>query len=90
MTRKVPQGSPLPSPPPHPPLPPSLQPSSSFSSVAQAFHDISTAAEGDDPASTLATLTSELVQLVAVDQACADRYHDRLKKALEEKGEVSG
>ena len=64
-----------------------LLPSSS-SPVAQAVHEISLAAEGEDPASTLAALTNELVQLAAVDQSIAHRYHDRLKEALEEKGEV--
>lgn len=57
--------------------------------VAEALQAISSCAAGGDPSSTVAALTSDLVQLETVDMSASERYHQKLKRALEEKGQVS-
>lgn len=60
------------------------------SPVAQAIVAINQyVVSGDSSAETLAMLKSEFVQLEAVEDSSAPRYHDALRRAREEKGEVS-
>ena len=59
-------------------------------SVTEAIHSISSCASQEDSSATMAALTGSLVQLEDVDVAASDRYHDRLKQALQEKGDEVG
>jgi len=61
-------------------------------SVAKALASINECIEEEagDPAQTLLALKSEFSELGSlVDESCVQRYHDALKSAREEKGEVS-
>ena len=60
--------------------------------VAKALASINECIEEEagDPAQTLLALKSEFSELGSlVDESCVQRYHDALKSAREEKGEVS-
>jgi len=50
---------------------------------------INSAATSDSAEETISALQSEFLTVEPLDTECYQRYHDALKKAREEKGEVS-
>jgi len=50
---------------------------------------INSAVTGDSAEETISALQSEFLTVEPLDAECYQRYHDALKKAREEKGEVS-
>jgi len=50
---------------------------------------INTAVTGNSAEETISALQSEFLTIESLDAECYQRYHDALKKAQEEKGEVS-
>lgn len=50
---------------------------------------INTAVSGDSSEATVTALKSEFLTIEPMDETCLQRYHDALKKAQGEKGEVS-
>lgn len=50
---------------------------------------INTAVTGDSVETTTLALASEFLTVEPLDDGCLQRYHDALKRAREEKGEVS-
>ena len=50
---------------------------------------INTAVTGDSTETTMRALNSEFLTIEPMDETCLHRYHDALKKAQGEKGEVS-
>ena len=57
--------------------------------VGDAIMAINTAVSGDSIEATTRALNSEFLTVEPMDETCLQRYHDALKKAQEEKGEVS-
>ena len=56
--------------------------------VNQALEDINEVILGAETEATLSALTAEHSGIHGVDEGVAKRYHQQLKKAREEKGEV--
>lgn len=50
---------------------------------------INTAVAGDSIGATVMALKSEFLTVEPMDETCLQRYHDALKRAQEEKGEVT-
>ena len=50
---------------------------------------INTAVAGESTEATVRALNSEFLTVEPMDETCLHRYHDALKKAQGEKGEVS-
>ena len=50
---------------------------------------INTAVGGDSAEATVRALNSEFLTIEPMDETCLQRYHEALKKAQGEKGEVS-
>lgn len=57
--------------------------------VGDAIMAINTAVAGDSTEATVMALNSEFLTIEPMDETCLQRYHDALKKAHGEKGEVS-
>ena len=50
---------------------------------------VNTAIGGDSTEATVTALNSEFLTTEPMDETCLQRYHDALKRAREEKGEVN-
>ena len=57
--------------------------------VGDAIMAINTAVAGDSTEATVRALNSEFLVIEPMDETCLQHYHDALKKAQGEKGEVS-
>ena len=57
--------------------------------VGDAIMAINTAIAGDNAETTVTALNSEFLTVEPMDETCLQRYHDALKRAQEEKGEVN-
>lgn len=56
--------------------------------VGDAIMAINTAVAGDNTEATVTALKSEFLTVEPMDETCLPRYHEALKQAQGEKGEV--
>lgn len=60
-----------------------------YITVGDAIMAINTAVSGDNTEATVTALKSEFLTIEPMDETCLQRYHEALKQAQGEKGEVS-